>query len=151
MVRRSMAWMLSVGEVSDSPLAAIRIASGSPECTLRTDRSAGVCFMVDILADVFMAKSISWYVRRRDGFAAASLKYRVSVPAPRDTICFTTVGKAERKLLTRRSMAVVRTYVPLLMLTAQSTSAARLRTSIYDGHASWYIRTLVEQPSKVVL
>jgi hypothetical protein len=108
-VRRSRAWMLKVVEVRDSPVAAMRIASGSPECAAMTERSAGVRFMVDILARVFMGKSISWYISLRDGSDEASLKYRVSVPAPSDMICFTVFGEAERKLLTRRSMAVVRT------------------------------------------
>lgn len=47
------------------------------------------------------------------GFAVTIRKYRVSEPAPSDMICFGESGSVERKALTRRSIAVVRMYVPL--------------------------------------
>lgn len=46
------------------------------------------------------------------GFAVTMRKYRVSEPAPSDIICLGESGSAERKALTRRSIAVVRIYVP---------------------------------------
>jgi len=40
----------------------------------------------------------------------------VSVPAPSDIICFGELGEVVRKRSTRRSMAEVRTYVPIVLL-----------------------------------
>ena len=41
----------------------------------------------EILAFVFVLKSTSWYTRSRSGRWRLSLKKRVSLPAPRETIC----------------------------------------------------------------
>ena len=64
---------------------------------------------------VMLGKSISWYNRLGDGGDDwfLSRKKRVSEPAPREMICLVVCeGKEVRKRETRRSIAVVRTYVP---------------------------------------
>jgi len=80
----------------------------------RRDRSCGVRSMADIFFAVVAGKSSSWYlsVAARDGCARNKRKKRVSVPAPRDMICLGCSRCAARNWSTRRSMAVVRTYVP---------------------------------------
>lgn len=69
-----------------------------------------------ILAAVLTGKSISWYIKSERGVVEEnSRKTRVSVPAPSEIICFFTCcsicDSAKRE--TRRSIAVVRTYVPI--------------------------------------
>ena len=46
------------------------------------------------------------------GFDVTMRKYRVSEPAPREIICLGDSGSVAMKALTRRSIAVVRMYVP---------------------------------------
>ena len=87
--------------------------------------------MVWILERVLLGRSSSWYTRLSGeggveevddvddvdddddavapAAAAASRKYRVSDPAPSETICFVVWGSVARNLVTRRSITVVRT------------------------------------------
>lgn len=72
------------------------------------------------------------------GFAATIRKYRVSEPAPNDMTCFGDSGSVERKAFTRRSIAVVRMYVPTITVNRSSPSAWEARhTSVDDRVPSW--------------
>lgn len=93
-----------------------------------------------ILAAVLTGKSISWYINSECGVVEENnRKTRVSVPAPSEMICFFVCcsGCDSINRETRRSIAVVRTYVPVQIHyplashpTSRSSVELRAHTSI---------------------
>jgi len=74
----------------------------------------------------------------------------VSVPAPREMICFFWSGLVFKNDFTKRSMAVVRTYVPVTGQSRYSYDGGNW-TSIDDGESFGRCVSLVEEFGKAIV